>query len=304
MHNLKSPLAISLAIIVLVSLTTMILCCHLQRVSAQSTDDNVNNSDFVTFSNITSGVNTLYPRYWQESEANNVLSFISPLKTVGVKFVIVPSVNMSLDEFTAKRISVLRENLINFNINESRAQEFLYKPAELLLFTYGNQKNMSKIMQAWTIKDNKAYIVTYFADAPLFDTFLPNALKIINSFRLNPALNLQTQRTFMIAHKTYVMKYNITGNGNKVNDITADTARVALKVIITSISNGALTIELPRYIIDSKSQNNVDNFYSVFLNGNEDAAFHDISGTNSRILVINFDKGTREIRIEGNRMLT
>jgi hypothetical protein len=306
MHNIKSLLAILLAIIVSLSLITTILCCHLQTVLAQNANDNNNdnNSDFLTFSNITSGVNISYPSYYQESEGNNLILLSSPLKTVGVTFLTIPFVNMSLDEFTAKRISMLREKLINFDINESRTEELLYNPAQTLLFTYGNEKNMSKAMQAWTIKDNNAYIVTYFADAVLFDTFLPTALKIINSFQLNAPRNLQLQTTVMIANKTYLLKYNITGDGNKLNKITPERDEAALRVDITSNSSGLFIIELPRYIVDSKLQNNIDNFYSVFANGNQNTAFYEISGTNSRLLVIYFNKGTQEIRIEGNRMLT
>ena len=140
----------------------------------------------------------------------------------------------------------VKKKLVNFNINESRTEEFLYNPAEMLLFTYGNERNYSKIMQAWTIKDNKADIDTYFADAVLFDTFLPTASNITNSFEINLPLNLQLQTTEMIANKTYLIKYNITGDGNKVNKITPETDEAALRVDIISSSNGLFTIELPR----------------------------------------------------------
>ena len=194
MNNLTSLSAISLAMIMLSLITTMLF--H-QIVFAKNNNNNNNtantNNDiignFLRFNNTNSGVTFSYPSYWNVSQGNNdtAISLTSPLKTVGVRFVTIPFVNMSLDEFTARRISSLRENLLNFNIIRSATQESVSGPVEILVFTYGNGNgnNMSKAIQAWTIKDNKAYIATYFADAVLFDTFLPTAQKILESFQVN-----------------------------------------------------------------------------------------------------------------------
>jgi eukaryotic-like serine/threonine-protein kinase len=197
MHNLQSNLALSLAIAFSLFLITIlhygVKTTWAQNASitnttwaqnASITNTTNNNINFLTFISKTLGLNSSYPSYWQASESNNTVSFTSPLKTVGVKIVIVPSKNMSLDEYTTNRILNFREKLINFNIMRSGGEELFSSPAQTLLFTYANGTNTPEILQAWTIKDNKAYIVTYFADAVLFDTFLPTAIKIINSFQI------------------------------------------------------------------------------------------------------------------------
>lgn len=211
MYNLRSPSTKSLAMILVLSLVTSMFCLGPQNVFAQNINNtNIKNNNnisggFLRFSNTTSGVTISYPSYWQESPGNNIISLISPLKTVGIKFVIMPFVNMSLEEFTSRRILTLRENLINFNINRSSTGEFLHSPAQTLIFTYGNGNNMSKILQVGTIKDNKAYIISYFADAVLFDTFLPTGLKIINSVQIStPAIKKasSTIKTAIESEKT------------------------------------------------------------------------------------------------------
>jgi hypothetical protein len=187
MRITKPLLAISLAIIFLLSIITTMQSSNIQKKvlaqTANSNDDAVNRvSFFSTYTNLTSGLKISYPSYWVKSEEKNIVSFISPLKTIGVKLAVIPSANTSLDEFTTKRILILRElKLINFKITQSHAEQ----ANEMLIFNFGNQNNTSKMLQAWTIKDNKAYLVTYFADAALFDTFLPTASKIIDSIQIN-----------------------------------------------------------------------------------------------------------------------
>src|ERR1041384_8571254 len=64
-----------------------------------------------------------------------------------------------------------------------------------------------------------------------------------------------------IADKNYPIKYQITGTGNKVNNISAEADNATLLVNVLSQSNGRLSIELPRNIIDSKRQGDVDDRY-------------------------------------------
>ncbi len=305
--HLRSLLAISLVLTLSMSLVTTLLQNSVQRILAQNTHNN-NKISFSTFSNATLGVNILYPSYWQKSERNNTVSFTSPLKTVGVVFVTMPMTNMSLEEFTTRRILNLRESLVNFNINRTRTEEFLNNSAQMLMFTYGNNNHVSKVLQAWTIKDRKAYFATYFADAVLFDTFLPTALKTINSISINPISNSSqttpSQAYVTIANKTYPVKYNIIGNGNKVTNVTADSGQAVLNVNITSGSNGVLTIELPRTLIDSKLSDKItDNSFLVFLDGNQDMGVHETRNNQSRELIINFEKGNQQIKIQGSQMI-
>jgi len=60
--------------------------------------------------------------------------------------------------------------------------------------------------------------------------------------------------------------------GNKLKSITQHTGQVALFVNIVSKSDGTLTIELPRIILDSKRQDNSDYTYQVMVDG-KDASF-------------------------------
>lgn len=191
MTSSKLLFALSLSIVSIPLFTTVVQSNH--KVLAQNTKDN-----FLIYKDPKSGITVSYPSYWSKIQKENSLSFISPLKTVGVKFTVIPAANMSLDEFTTKQIIDLRgSNLTNFNIDSLYGAQYLSNPAQLIIFFYGNQGNMHKVLRGWTVKDNKAYIFTYFADSVLYGTFLPVAVNIIDSFQLNaPAIaNSSANRT-------------------------------------------------------------------------------------------------------------
>jgi hypothetical protein len=66
----------------------------------------------------------------------------------------------------------------------------------------------------------------------------------VNQLGLNNTYNLS------VGGKTFPIKYQIIGG--KINNITADVGKGSLLANISSKSNGNLTVELPRSVIDSK----------------------------------------------------
>ena len=103
--------------------------------------------------------------------------------------------------------------------------------------------------------------------------------------------------------KNYPMKYEITGTGNKVNNISAQADNATLLVNVLSQSNGRLSVELPRNIIDSKKQGNADDRYIAFQDGQVTSPEEIKTDNQTRTLAIDFDKGTGEIEIAGTKIL-
>jgi hypothetical protein len=106
-----------------------------------------------------------------------------------------------------------------------------------------------------------------------------------------------------IFDKNYPIKYQITGGGNSVNNISAEADNATLLVNIASQSNGRLSIELPRNIIDSKREGNVDDRYIVFQDGQVTNADEIKTDSQARTLAIDFDKGTGQIEISGSKII-
>jgi hypothetical protein len=106
-----------------------------------------------------------------------------------------------------------------------------------------------------------------------------------------------------IFDKSYPIKYQITGSGNKLNNVSAEADNSTLLVNVLSQSNGRLSIELPRNIIDSKKQGGVDDRYLVFLDGQVASPDEIKNDSQIRTLAIDFDKGTTQIEIAGSKIL-
>jgi predicted secreted protein with PEFG-CTERM motif len=106
-----------------------------------------------------------------------------------------------------------------------------------------------------------------------------------------------------ISSKTYPVKYQITGSGNKINSIVAENDGATLLANVSSQSNGRLTIELPRNSTDSKKQGtNADDAYTVFEDHQSTIAEETTNNNQARTLAIDFDKGTEKIEIVGTHV--
>jgi hypothetical protein len=107
--------------------------------------------------------------------------------------------------------------------------------------------------------------------------------------------------------KTCPIKYQITGDNNKLNYMTTRADKVAILANVTSQSTGKLIIELPRILLESKKAGTVTDIpYVVFGDGQYKVA-NEIKNNNNvqvRTLAIDFNKGTKQIEIDGSKIGT
>jgi hypothetical protein len=120
-----------------------------------------------------------------------------------------------------------------------------------------------------------------------------------NTSAINNATN--NSINFKLGNKTYTIKYHILG-GN-LTGISAEKDNITLLLNMSSTSDGKLSIELPRNIIDSKKEGNVDDSYAVFVDGQYAEAEEIRTTAQARTLMIGFDNGTSVIEITGTQLL-
>ena len=131
-----------------------------------------------------------------------------------------------------------------------------------------------------------------------------NAGALFHFISLTTANNSNNSYKVGIGSKTFPITYKITGNGNKLNKISVAKDNTTLITDISSQSNGNLTIQLPRSLIDSKKQGNQDSAYAIFEDSQPWQRVQEIkSNSQARTLSIDFDKGTGVIEIAGSKIL-
>jgi predicted secreted protein with PEFG-CTERM motif len=78
---------------------------------------------------------------------------------------------------------------------------------------------------------------------------------------------------------------------------------ITLAAEIRALSDGVLTIELPRDVIDSKKQSNMDDVYAVFIDGQLVPYDEIMNNTHARILSIEFGNASEQIEITGTHIV-
>jgi eukaryotic-like serine/threonine-protein kinase len=179
----KVLLLFSLLIILLTTLLSTSLTNQHQTITiAQTNDDNT----FNLYENPTYGIKIQYPSDWGKLDLSFLqdsadidfypLSDTSLAKNVKLQVKNLPFHNMTLEEYTNTQINPTEEILL-----ESNTTTLADLPGYKIVFT-----NMAglKTIQVWTIKDDKAYIITYVAKEEDYEKDLQIAQKMIDSFEI------------------------------------------------------------------------------------------------------------------------
>ena len=146
----------------------------------------------VQYENSREGFRVDYPQDWSKQNRDDFVAtgviFFSPLENDADQFkekvsVLVENIpsNLSLSEYTKQSISEIKQ-LSDPNIGE--AQPIILGINEGRQIIYRGEENGRAVqrMQTWSVKGNRAYVITYTAKPESYDNYLPMVEKIIESF--------------------------------------------------------------------------------------------------------------------------
>jgi len=106
----------------------------------------------------------------------------------------------------------------------------------------------------------------------------------------------ESQLAVKVGIETYCIPYSVTGAIVKSGMI--DVNSKSLIVRIDADSDGEITLDIPRSVLDSKSGNNDSRFF-VLVNGEEDDIYSESKTDDTRSVTIQFESGVDEIEIIG-----
>ena len=140
------------------------------------------------------GIRIKYPADWTKEEQvmGAVVAFFAPRE--GASDVLQENVNilvqdlsaqpMTLDEFTELSVGQTEQLITDASILDSSAATLGGNPGHKLVFTGKQGEYDLKWLQVWTIKDDKAYIISYTAEIDTYSAFLKTAEEMIESFEI------------------------------------------------------------------------------------------------------------------------
>jgi hypothetical protein len=145
-------------------------------------------SDLIRYDNPNLGFSLEYPSEWQKEES---LSFTSPQvgagnrapEVINVVTEVLPSSNFSLDSYTDAAMGQV-ESFENFQLLNSTSTTLGGLPAHMIVYTFTDDQTPLQNLQAWTVKDGMAYVLTYGGVPEEFESSLPALQSVLDSFRL------------------------------------------------------------------------------------------------------------------------
>jgi hypothetical protein len=145
-------------------------------------------SDQVPYNNPNLGFTLEYPSDWQKEES---LSFTSPQggmgdrapEAINVVTEVLPSSDFSLDSYTDAAMGQV-ESFENFQLLNSSSTTLGGLPAHMIVYTFTDELTPLQNLQAWTVKDGMAYVITYGGVPEEFESSLPALQSVLDSFSL------------------------------------------------------------------------------------------------------------------------
>jgi hypothetical protein len=157
-------------------------------ISGNQTMDSSAAGGLVPYNNPNLGFSLEYPSDWQKEES---LSFTSPQggmsdrapEAINVVTEVLPSSDFSLDSYTDAAMGQV-ESFENFQLLNSSSTTLGGLPAHMIVYTFTDELTPLQNLQAWTVKDGVAYVITYGGVPEEFNSSLPALQSVLDSFSL------------------------------------------------------------------------------------------------------------------------
>jgi eukaryotic-like serine/threonine-protein kinase len=144
------------------------------------------------YENPTQGFKISYPETWSKQNRDDFFAtgvvFFSPLENeedifkeqVSVLVEVLPQ-NMSLRQYTSESIAEIKK-LSDPNVSPAQTINLGKQEAKQVVYSGEENGTLVRRMQTWLIKNNQAYVITYTAQPDNYESYLPTAEQMIESF--------------------------------------------------------------------------------------------------------------------------
>lgn len=146
--------------------------------------------NFFTEPNQSQEIEIKYPPSWNTREILNpitkeVLEILSPNYQASLLITVEPLEKfMSLAEYSDLELQNIQQLAANPNNINTKTDTLAKRPAFRAVYEVNEGGKIIKRMEIWTLKDKKAYVVTYKAEAGQYSYFLPAIEKTIDSLEI------------------------------------------------------------------------------------------------------------------------
>ncbi|GAX41803.1 serine/threonine protein kinase [Tolypothrix sp. NIES-4075] len=151
--------------------------------------------NFLTYANSNVGIKMKYPQSWQRRDIDNLITgelvaFVSPKQSDADKFqekltISVEDFSGTLEDFSDTSTKDIIRHLVKAQIQKPSETTLANKAAYKLIYTGQDGENNLKSMQLFTLRGDKAYVITYTAAIDNYNDFIQTAQTMIKSFEID-----------------------------------------------------------------------------------------------------------------------
>lgn len=183
-------------VLIIVSITEVPLITGELTLPQSPTPPAAAPASFSTYQNPTYNIEIKYPQDWKKQEAysGSIVSFMSPAKTSAGSqtnlSVFTPrdisAKPLTLDQLTQQLSNAIKQTQMytDINIVDSGAAILSNNPAHRLTITGKKGQFNLQLMEIYTIKNNKVYMLQYGGEISSYPVFLDTAQQMIDSFKI------------------------------------------------------------------------------------------------------------------------
>ncbi|MFN6471541.1 MAG: protein kinase domain-containing protein [Nostoc sp. SerVER01] len=200
-HNQWSrtkKIALAFTALAIIFSVTAIGIPKLQQLFSSTSQEPSTVTNLLIYENLTYEIKIKYPPTWSLKEigqnntnTTDVAKFLSPKKNVDKSYQNDLTIEIqdlkqpiSLDEYTNSRVNEITQFLADAKIEQSRLTQLANRPAHEVVYSGKEDKYTVKRKAIWTLRNNKAYIITYAAEESQYDDLLKTAEQMIDSLEI------------------------------------------------------------------------------------------------------------------------
>jgi hypothetical protein len=145
--------------------------------------------NLIPYSNPSFGFTLEFPSNWQKEES---LTFVSPQggidnqspEVISIDTEVLPTSDFSLDTYSEASLGQVK-SFQDFKLLNSSSITLAGLPARMIVYSFIDESETPlQNLQAWTVKDGTAYIITYTGTPEEFESSLAALQSVLDTFRL------------------------------------------------------------------------------------------------------------------------
>lgn len=176
-------------LIIMVSMLLFLLTIACTSAPSSTSTPAATSIPMLTYENSVYAIKINYPQDWTKQEVtvpNFRVIFYSPYEEVHVSVLDYSPKQVTLDMVIQEIIQKVRMEVPNVKMGDPTPTTLAGYPAQMLVYTVPTGQSDIKMLNVYTVINNKSYVISYWAPSTRYQDFIQTVQQMIDSFEITP----------------------------------------------------------------------------------------------------------------------